>query len=173
MSFDVLDLSGVAVVATKLEQASVLLHWYSAVVSCIFSKVVVEVVEHEWDDVLKSVADKFSIHWLAVGIEPESHASFSSEAEEYRDDEPSRVTVTLWSEVGVEAHPGVDGDESRDCKSPHYSARSLQARTTPSWLSKKGRESQSYFAKNGSSFFGSGAKEDVTGTNVERTRLKW
>ena len=60
VTFGVSELSGVlvvaAVVAIKLEPISVLLFSFSAVVSCIFSKIVAGVVEP--DGVLKSVAKK-------------------------------------------------------------------------------------------------------------------
>ena len=52
--------------------------------------------------------------------------------------------MALGSEVGVETHPGVGGGDSGECGRPHKSARSLQARTTPNWFSKKGTQSQSY-----------------------------
>ena len=64
VNFGVSELSGVLVVVVvvvdiKLEPVSVLLFSFSAVVSCIVSKIVVGVVEPE--GFLKSVADKFCI----------------------------------------------------------------------------------------------------------------
>ena len=66
------------------------------------------------------------------------HASFSSVTGENRDGELSGVTVALGSEVGVETHPGVGGDDSGEWGRPHNLASSLQARTTADWFSKKG-----------------------------------
>ena len=159
VTFGVSDFSVVlvdVVVATKLDPVSVLLFCITAFVSCIFSKIVVGVVEP--DGVLKSVADKFWINWLAVGSEPKIHASFSSVTGDNRDGELSGVTVPLGSEVGVETHPGVGVGESLcwcwcswecwcwcwlvsgESWSPHKSVRSLQARTTSNWFSQKGTQ---------------------------------
>ena len=107
-----------------------------------FSKIVVGVVEP--DGVLKSVADKFCSNCPVVGSEPKFHATFFSVTGENRDGELSGVTVALRSEFGVETHPGVGAGDSVECGRPYISARSLQARNTPNWFSKKGTQSQSY-----------------------------
>ena len=128
VTFGVSELSGVVVVvATKLEPVS---------------KNVGGVVEP--DCVLKSVADKFCVNWLAVGSEPKFHASLSSEKGETETVSFPGVRIAPGSEVGIETHPGVGGGDSGACGRSHKSARSLQARNTSNLFSKKGTQSHSY-----------------------------
>ena len=173
VNFGVSDFSVVlvdVVVATKLEPVSVLLFCITAVVSCMFSKIVVGVVEP--DGVLKSVWS-----WLAVGSEPKFHASFSSVPRENRDGELSGVRVSLKLKVGVETHPGVGFCDSGENWRHHKPARSIQARTTSNLFSKKGKQSQSYSNRIVRILLAASqcllSKEDVLTRNVERTRLKW
>ena len=106
----------------------------------LLSKIIVAVVEPEQYGVLKSVADHFYISWLAVGSDPKLTTKFFPCKVENTESQNAGITVALGWEVGVGY-----GDDPGKCGGPHKLVRSLQARATPNWFSKKGLQSQSYF----------------------------